>query len=76
MRRILFWAYFLIFKQEIPGRTNLLLSFDMTRTARKTENLGDIHTHRHQGDLIRFYLFLEIRKVGLRVNLGVSVCPP
>jgi hypothetical protein len=36
--------------QEVPGRTNRLLSFDTTRTELTTTKLRGIH--RQQGDLI------------------------
>jgi hypothetical protein len=52
-------------KQDALGRTNRLLSFDTTRTAQKTEQLGCIHKHRQKVDFTGpFYFLFKIRKLG------------
>jgi hypothetical protein len=48
---------FSLFSLEIVGRTNCLLSFDMTWTAEQTKKLGGID--RQQGDLISHCLLLS-----------------
>jgi hypothetical protein len=55
-----FRSTFLILKQEVMGRLNRLLSFDMARSAQKTKNWNDIQTRRQQDDLIRF---ISLKKV-------------
>jgi hypothetical protein len=41
-----------IIQQKVLGRTNRLISFDITWTAQKTKRLWVIQTHREHGDLI------------------------
>jgi hypothetical protein len=48
--------------QEVLGRTNSLPSFGITKTARRTKNLGEhTETYREQGDIIS--LLTKIRGI-------------